>query len=111
MTDTICLSVCFLAPAQVIEVTQYAELLVDHLDPVNIQTVKATFAALNLALKVLTLDSPGDIRRYALNRALLSEEQVRAVLGRRTEFPAEAVAKVKLNMVDMADPPPSAAVS
>jgi hypothetical protein len=75
------------------------EELVDHLDNEHVSTVKQTFAALNLALKLLTLDAPGDIRRYALDRRLLSEEQVRAVLGRRVDFSADAVAKVKLSMV------------
>lgn len=87
-----------------ISLTQYVEALVDHLDEAHIQTVKQTFASLNLALKILTLDAPGDIRRYTLSKALLTEERVRAVLGRRVDFPAEAVARVKLTMIDSAPP-------
>jgi hypothetical protein len=108
LARTCCVSVKIVwtcSTSQVISVTEYAEALVDHLDPENIQTVKATFASLSLALKLLTLDAPADIRRYALNKALLSEEQVRAVLSRRAEFSADAVAKVKLNMVDMGPAP------
>ena len=85
---------------QVIAMEAYLEELVDHLDPAHIHTVKQCFVPLNLALKILTLDAPGDIRRYALSRAVLGEEQVRRVLGRRVDFSVEAVARVKLTMVD-----------
>lgn len=76
--------------------TRYAESLVDHLDESSISTIKQSFAALNLAMKILTLDAPGDIRKYILNFSLLDEEQVRAVLSRRVEFSVDAIAKVKL---------------
>lgn len=68
------------------------------MDPAHIRTVKATFDTLNLALKILTLDAPGDIRRYNINSAVLSETQVRALLGRRVDFSKEAVKNVKLNI-------------
>ena len=80
------------------------ENLIDHLDPINISTVKATFVPLNLALKVLTLDAPGDIRRYTINKTALSEEQVRSVLSRRLDFSKEAVAKHFEKEVDKKSP-------
>ncbi len=83
---------------QVISLSAYMEQLIDHLDPVHIRTVKATFDTMKLALNILTLDAPGDIRRYCINSAQLSEEQVRAILGRRIDFSQEAVRNVKLNI-------------
>lgn len=74
------------------------EKLIDHMDPVHIRTVKAAFDALNLALKILTLDAPGDIRRYNISSTVLSEDKVRAVLGRRVDFSKEAVRNVKLSI-------------
>lgn len=68
------------------------------MDPVHVRTVKATFDALNLALKILTLDAPGDIRRYSIDSAVLNEQLVRAILARRIDFSKEAVKNVKLTM-------------
>ena len=73
------------------------EQLIDHMDPVHVRTVKATFDALNLALKILTLDAPGDIRRYNIDQAVLNEALVRAILGRRMDFSKEAIKNVKLS--------------
>ena len=81
-----------------IALTLYMEKLIDHMDPVHIRTVKAAFDPLNLALKILTLDAPGDIRRYNISSAVLSEEKVRSILGRRVDFSKEAVKNVKLNV-------------
>ena len=79
--------------------TRFMEHLVDHLDPIHVNTVKSTFVSLNLALKILTLDAPGDIRRYSISAETLSEESVRKILYRRIDFSKDAVLKVKLNIL------------
>ena len=63
--------------------------------------IKAAFAALVWATKLLALDQPADIRRYAMPTTgldpPLTEERVRALLARRVEFSRDAVQRVKIN--------------
>jgi len=52
-------------------------------------------------MKLLTLDQPADIRRYVIPHQLqppLTEERIRAFLGRRTDFSKDAVLRVKINI-------------
>lgn len=52
------------------------------------------------AAKMLTLDQPGDVRRYAVpSEALRDEVAVRALLARRVDFSKDAVARVKITMI------------
>ena len=65
--------------------------------------VKAAFAALVWTTKLLALDQPADIRRYAVPATgldpPLTEERVRALLARRVDFSRDAVQRVKINFV------------
>jgi len=53
------------------------------------------------ATKILTIDQPADMMRYRVPARLFGEAEVRRLLGRRTDLSQEAVAKVKLNIIDM----------
>lgn len=61
--------------------------------------IKSPFDSLQLALKVLTLDQPADIRQYAIKASLISEEKVRKILSRRVDFQKDAVTRVKINII------------
>jgi len=65
--------------------------------------VKTAFAALVWTTKLLALDQPADIRRYAVPATgldpPLTEERVRALLARRVDFSRDAVQRVKINFV------------
>jgi hypothetical protein len=62
--------------------------------------------------KLLALDQPGDLRRYIIPKSVsiecklsqeplvLNESLCRRVLGRRCDFPKDAVAKVKIPFDD-----------
>eukprot|EP00600_Ochromonadales_sp_CCMP1393_P011929 CAMPEP_0175003370 /NCGR_PEP_ID=MMETSP0005-20121125/4189_1 /TAXON_ID=420556 /ORGANISM="Ochromonas sp., Strain CCMP1393" /LENGTH=568 /DNA_ID=CAMNT_0016258435 /DNA_START=102 /DNA_END=1808 /DNA_ORIENTATION=+ len=85
---------------EVLALVDYMVDLIDHTDPEHIHAVKSAFDTLMFALKVLTLDAPGDIRRYSIPSCLFdSEDSVRNILGRRVEFSKDAVAMVKLNFL------------
>jgi hypothetical protein len=84
---------------QVLSMANYTEQLIDHMDPVHIASVKNAFVPLILALKILTLDAPGDIRRYNIQATVFDEATVRKILSRRSDFSKDAVSKVKLNIV------------
>lgn len=92
------------------------ELMDTYFDVDKVAQVKEAFLPLQWTLKALTLDAPGDIRRYlfpsvspsssttdsttASSSIVLSEELIRQILGRRVEFSKDAVAKVKINFRD-----------
>lgn len=49
---------------------------------------------------IISLDSPGSIRRYAIPGSVLDDAGVRAVLSRRIDFSSDVVAKLKFNIVN-----------
>ena len=61
-------------------------------------TVRGLFDRLHWVLKLLTLDSPADVRRYKIPKEHLEESQVRDVLSRRTDLPRDAIARVKIHL-------------
>lgn len=81
----------------------YIEHLIDHLEPADIALVKDIFSPLSLAMKILTLDAPGDIRRYAIPAGSLDEDTVRRILSRRIDFSKEAITKVRITVISKKD--------
>eukprot|EP01041_Mallomonas_annulata_P003569 gene3569-7096_t len=79
------------------EVLCIVDLLEQSVDSI-LEGVRLAFAPLLLALKILTLDQPGDIRRYTIPRNTLDEDIIRKIMSCRTDFSVEAIAKVKLNI-------------
>ena len=77
-----------------------------------LSSAKDAFSPLIWALKILTLDQPGDIRKYVVpisvtatisdgqndgsDAGLLTELKIRKIMGRRTDFPKDAVLNVKI---------------
>lgn len=76
--------------------------LVDCFDALTLDgelSVRPHCAKLHWIAKLLALDAPADIKRYAVPRELFVEEtQVRAILARRIDFSKEAVARVKIDL-------------
>ena len=83
-----CSELCF----QVLLVCQYIEDVALEYDI----EVRSSFSRLLWAMKLLTLDSPGDIKGYQIPLDLFVEEDVRCIMSQRIDFSREAVSKVKI---------------
>ncbi|KAJ1406165.1 hypothetical protein B484DRAFT_483298 [Ochromonadaceae sp. CCMP2298] len=90
--------------SEVLSASAYLSSLLDHLDPSLISAVAASLDKLHYALKILTLDAPGDIRRYTIPD-FFTEVEVRNIMARRVDFSKEAVRNVRITFA----PAPSSA--
>jgi len=64
------------------------------------ESVKSCFTPLLWALKVLTLDKPADIKRYAVPSAckdIVDATFIRKLLAKRVDFSREAISRIKLD--------------
>ena len=51
------------------------------------------------ALKIITLDAPGDIRRYKVPIDVISQDCVKALMTTRSDFSKEAIQNINLNSI------------
>jgi hypothetical protein len=81
--------------------TQYMESLVDS--TADCRELKACHETLLLALKLLALEHPKDVTRYAIPARLMGDDMVRRILRQRCDFSKsdqDAIAAVKINIVE-----------
>jgi hypothetical protein len=81
-------------------------LVCEYLDELNTEDsadIKDALSQIKWAAKVLSLDQPGDIRRYNIQMSKsqrpfkkLDETLVRAIMARRVDFSKDVVSKVKI---------------
>ena len=66
---------------------------------VHKRSIRGALSPLHWLATLLTLDSPGTVKRYAIPPlAIKDPDTVRRILGRRTEFSIEAINKAKIVM-------------
>ena len=73
--------------------------IVKRFEEASEDTPKSTrlcFAPILTATKLLTLDGPGDVKRFPIGKDLFDENSARLLLARRVEFSAEAICKAKI---------------
>ena len=64
----------------------------------SINTIKASTQKVTLAIKLLNLDAPSDIRRYHIPKEIFDDSSVRKILSRRIEYSKEAIANIRINI-------------
>ena len=80
---------------EVIAVIELLEKEAFHID----STVRPDFGKLLWYLKIITMDQPGDIRRYAISledAPFLDEATVRDIMSLRADFSRDIISKVKI---------------
>jgi hypothetical protein len=73
---------------------RYLEVLIE--DCLYLSKFRTILEPLNILLKVLTLDSPADFKRYSISSAVVGEEIIRKVMSRRKDFQIEVVNKLRI---------------
>ena len=98
---------------RVLQVLTMTRVIEDSPNLEEIYKIKQALSPLHLITKLLTLDSPADLRRYTLPQPLslhspplqsssciqplaLDEKTVRSILQQRVDFSKEAIQKVKI---------------
>lgn len=74
------------------------EKFVDDMDFKSINTIKTSTQKVILAIKLLNLDAPSDIRRYHISKEMFDDINVRKILSRRIEYSKEAIANIRINI-------------
>ena len=62
-------------------------------------SIHAMFEKINWILKILSIDSPADMKRYNLPSQALTDDIVRNIMTRRCDLSKDAIGKIKLNFI------------